>query len=243
VLTDQLNDVKAAQRRLLGKSPRSSVQKHRSKPSSLESTGSFALAPIDRAARSLVIVCRMQPFGEIWGPLETHSSTCKYCVAFHHLWAYELTCSVHQLALRAGQILQAPADFRNTLHQPDIPLQTRSGRYVRFWNTVWLIMVRGSSRPWPIQLTVRMTCCLVTVPMNSWLKLVRSFSRIYHRHSRSVIDTAQDIVADNQTYTVDYMVAALQWLDDWPVGLKLNTPLSHFFRTTFAAGVEQWGCE
>jgi hypothetical protein len=46
-----------------------------------------------------------------------------------------------------------------------------------------------------------------------------------------------------QTYTVDHVVAALRWLDDWPVGLKLNTPLSHFFRTTFAAGVVQWGCE
>jgi hypothetical protein len=189
VLTDQLNEVKAAQRKLLGKSSRSSVQKHRSKPSSLEFTGAFALAPMDWVLQSLVIVCHMQPFGEIWGPLD-HSSTCKYCVAFHHLWAYELTCSVHQLALRTGQILQAPADFRNTLHQPDIPLQTRSGRYVRFWNTVWLIMVRGSSSPWPIQLTVRMTCCLVTVPMNFWLRPTPFFSRIYHRHSRSVIDTA-----------------------------------------------------
>lgn len=44
-------------------------------------------------------------------------------------------------------------------------------------------------------------------------------------------------------YTIQSVVAALKWLDDWPVGLKLNTPLSLFFRTTFTAGVTAWGCE
>ncbi|KIR51787.1 phosphatidylinositol glycan, class Q [Cryptococcus gattii Ru294] len=31
------------------------------------------------------------------------------------------------------------------------------------------------------------------------------------------------------------------WLNDWPVGLKLNTPLSQFFCSTFAFLIQRWG--
>jgi hypothetical protein len=46
-----------------------------------------------------------------------------------------------------------------------------------------------------------------------------------------------------QLYMVDWIVSALEWLDDWPVGLKLNTPLSRFFRVAFTTIVQWWGGE
>lgn len=51
------------------------------------------------------------------------------------------------------------------------------------------------------------------------------------RHERLII----------QLYIVDWIVSALEWLDDWPVGLKLNTPLSQFFRVGFTTVIEWWG--
>jgi phosphatidylinositol glycan class Q protein len=56
-----------------------------------------------------------------------------------------------------------------------------------------------------------------------------------HSHTRTK--------ADSQHYTVEWVVSALVWLDDWPVGLKLNTPLSRFFRVSFSMLIESWGGE
>ncbi|KAJ9109060.1 hypothetical protein QFC21_000387 [Naganishia friedmannii] len=38
-------------------------------------------------------------------------------------------------------------------------------------------------------------------------------------------------------------IAALQWLDDWPVGLKLNAPLSKLFSGIYAGVTTTWLCE
>lgn len=35
----------------------------------------------------------------------------------------------------------------------------------------------------------------------------------------------------------------MRWLDDWPVGLKLNTPLSAILCESFSQGADIWGCE
>jgi len=36
---------------------------------------------------------------------------------------------------------------------------------------------------------------------------------------------------------------SLTWMDDWPVGLKLNTPLSGLLCTTFGGMADIWDCE
>jgi hypothetical protein len=51
------------------------------------------------------------------------------------------------------------------------------------------------------------------------------------------------ILVDFQSYAVEWVVSALEWLDDWPVGLKLNTPLSRFFRIGFTILVSTWSGE
>jgi phosphatidylinositol glycan class Q protein len=39
---------------------------------------------------------------------------------------------------------------------------------------------------------------------------------------------------------VDGLISTLDWLDDWPGGLKLNTQLSHFFRDMFVGLTIAW---
>jgi len=46
-----------------------------------------------------------------------------------------------------------------------------------------------------------------------------------------------------QTYLIESITAALRWLNDWPVGLKLNTPLSQFFSTSLSLVVERWSSQ
>jgi len=46
--------------------------------------------------------------------------------------------------------------------------------------------------------------------------------------------------ADGQKHLIIDITTALQWLDEWPVGLKLNTPLSHFFKTSLNILVLNW---
>ncbi|OCF56521.1 hypothetical protein L486_05371 [Kwoniella mangroviensis CBS 10435] len=42
-------------------------------------------------------------------------------------------------------------------------------------------------------------------------------------------------------YLVELPINALKWLNDWPVGLKLNTPLSQFFCTGLGSIMQKWG--
>lgn len=44
-----------------------------------------------------------------------------------------------------------------------------------------------------------------------------------------------------KAYVIDMPIQALKWLNDWPVGLKLNTPLSQFFCSTFTLLIQRWG--
>lgn len=43
-----------------------------------------------------------------------------------------------------------------------------------------------------------------------------------------------------ERHLAEDVVRALNWLDDWPVGLKLNTPLSGFYCSSFAAVITAW---
>lgn len=36
------------------------------------------------------------------------------------------------------------------------------------------------------------------------------------------------------------LIAAVEWLNAWPIGLKLNTPLSNYFSTAFSSVLTWW---
>lgn len=41
----------------------------------------------------------------------------------------------------------------------------------------------------------------------------------------------------------DPIIAGLHWLNQWPVGLKLNTPLSEYLSSAFSTALVAWRCE
>ena len=44
-------------------------------------------------------------------------------------------------------------------------------------------------------------------------------------------------------WLVEAIQVSLRWLDDWPVGLKLNTPLSAILCNTFSQMADIWDCK
>ncbi|KAH7340864.1 N-acetylglucosaminyl transferase component-domain-containing protein, partial [Rhizoctonia solani] len=43
-----------------------------------------------------------------------------------------------------------------------------------------------------------------------------------------------------QHYFIDLLRESLRWLDNWPIGLKLNTELSSFLCVAFSIGIDYW---
>ncbi|WVQ78884.1 hypothetical protein IAT38_000975 [Cryptococcus sp. DSM 104549] len=92
------------------------------------------------------------------------------------------------------------------------PMEIRSERYISFWNTVWLVAND----------LILGYCASELIRLNAPL-------------------LAQHLGIAFSQYAIDVPVASLRWLNDWPVGLKLNTPLSQFFCTSFGLIIQRWG--
>lgn len=69
--------------------------------------------------------------------------------------------------------------------------------------------------------------------------LMHSYGKVCH--VRSVFDTFKlFLIQKFETWTVDRIQHSLVWLDNWPVGLKLNTQLSHFYCLCLMGLVDFW---
>ncbi|WWD16402.1 hypothetical protein CI109_100828 [Kwoniella shandongensis] len=94
----------------------------------------------------------------------------------------------------------------------DVEIETWSERYMLFWNTVWLVVN--------------------DLILGYWMRIF-------------ILDTVQHfapaLVDLYSVYFVETPILALRWLNDWPVGLKLNTPLSQFFCTSLGSLIQKWG--
>ncbi|WWC88050.1 uncharacterized protein L201_002953 [Kwoniella dendrophila CBS 6074] len=122
-----------------------------------------------------------------------------------------ISSTIQQISLRLSQFLQGPERFTST-REVNIDIETKSERYIRFWNTVWLIfndVILGYSAR----------------------QLIIHFSPFLQ-------DT---LVSCYDAYCVQTSINVLKWLNDWPVGLKLNTPLSQFFCTGLGLIIQEWG--
>ncbi|WVW80270.1 hypothetical protein I302_102248 [Kwoniella bestiolae CBS 10118] len=119
--------------------------------------------------------------------------------------------TIDQISLRLSQGLQGPERFMST-RQVGVGIEVRSERYIRFWNTVWLIfndVILGYT--------------------------ARQFILLYSPLIQRIIIHA------TTRYLVEVPIIMLRWLNDWPVGLKLNTPLSQFFCTGLGLIIQKWG--
>ncbi|WWC96860.1 hypothetical protein V866_003735 [Kwoniella sp. B9012] len=119
--------------------------------------------------------------------------------------------TIDQVALRLSQGLQGPERFMST-RQVGLGIEVRSERYIQFWNTVWLVF----------------NDVILGYTARQLILLYSPF--IQHL-----------IISSIKKYLVELPIIALKWLNDWPVGLKLNTPLSQFFCTGLGWVMRQWG--
>ncbi|XAO26769.1 hypothetical protein I312_105610 [Cryptococcus bacillisporus CA1280] len=91
-------------------------------------------------------------------------------------------------------------------------INDRAATYNAFWNTVWLVL--------------------------NDLILGYAAHNLIRQYSEWLSTTISTFFS---AYVIDMPIQALKWLNDWPVGLKLNTPLSQFFCSTFAFLIRRWG--
>ncbi|WVQ65008.1 uncharacterized protein L199_003178 [Kwoniella botswanensis] len=119
--------------------------------------------------------------------------------------------TIDQVALRLSQGLQGPERFMST-RQVGLGIEIRSERYIQFWNTVWLVF----------------NDVILGYSARQVILLYSPF--VQHL-----------IISSIKKYLVEPPIIALKWLNDWPVGLKLNTPLSQFFCTGLGLVMQQWG--
>ncbi|KAH8079672.1 N-acetylglucosaminyl transferase component-domain-containing protein [Filobasidium floriforme] len=124
-----------------------------------------------------------------------------------------ISAIARQSCLRYTQLRQAPAEWQRLkldLHSEG-SLRQVSVRYVQFCNTIWLI-INDLIFGWTIV-------------------------RILDSYRYSLIEP---VASFQKRWLVEAIQASLRWLDDWPVGLKLNTPLSAILCITFGQMADIW---
>ncbi|KAK6907454.1 hypothetical protein I203_101448 [Kwoniella mangroviensis CBS 8507] len=123
----------------------------------------------------------------------------------------QFSSTIDQFALRLSQGIQGPKRFMST-RQVGLGIEVRSESYIRFWNTVWLIF----------------NDVILGYTARQLILLYAPFIQ-------------QLLESSIPKHLVELPINALKWLNDWPVGLKLNTPLSQFFCTGLGSIMQKWG--
>ncbi|WVN87183.1 uncharacterized protein L203_102360 [Cryptococcus depauperatus CBS 7841] len=101
--------------------------------------------------------------------------------------------------------------IRYKRYRQAMDIREKSRGYNLFWNTVWLIL-------------------------NDLIlgHVASNLLAIYHPWLIAHLPSAFD------EYLVKMPISGLRWLNDWPVGLKLNTPLCQFFCMAIEACIRRW---
>ncbi|QRV85955.1 N-acetylglucosaminyl transferase component Gpi1 [Ceratobasidium sp. AG-Ba] len=126
--------------------------------------------------------------------------------------AKDISAALQQADVRLEQLLKSKEQFESTRLENVQNIARSTARYINFFNCVWLII-----NDIIIGLAVGGFIC------DNRLILARMITQFIQRHF------------------IELLHETLHWLDNWPVGLKLNTELSRFLCNTFAAGITYWG--
>lgn len=126
----------------------------------------------------------------------------------------DMSASAKQLNLRLGQALMWPPLGRRLRSQrlrEQEPVSRLAPHYTALYNGVWLVA----------------NDLIMGQAMGSWLcdncEVIAELMR----------ETVQPLLVTSVTDT-------LRWLDSWPLGVKLNTPLSRFFCDMFTGMTDVW---
>ncbi|KAF9520560.1 hypothetical protein BS47DRAFT_1387177 [Hydnum rufescens UP504] len=120
----------------------------------------------------------------------------------------DLSATFQQIDVRAEQALLLPKQFYVLRRSKQRDLAYAAGQYINFYNCIWLILN---------DIIVGTTFGIFLCDNHDFLGGILGEYTYY--------------------LTVDFTRQALIWLDNWPVGLKLNTELSRFFDAIYGYAV------
>ncbi|KZT56985.1 Gpi1-domain-containing protein [Calocera cornea HHB12733] len=116
----------------------------------------------------------------------------------------DISATVQQLDTRLEQATFLPSQFYVVHRLPRTDMAYSAAQYISFYNCIWLVL----------------NDIIVGVAFGAFLnENAENLGRLLWYYSK--------------VYAVDLIRETLFWLDDWPVGLKLNTELSRFICLSF----------
>lgn len=123
----------------------------------------------------------------------------------------DVSTTLQQIDVRLEQTLHASEQYEATKLENVQSIARSTARYINFFNCVWLIA----------------NDIIIGVAIGGFLcdnkdALARIASQLIQR------------------YFVELLRQTLQWLDNWPIGLKLNTELSAFLCNSFSMTIDYW---
>jgi phosphatidylinositol glycan class Q protein len=130
---------------------------------------------------------------------------------FFHLSLFQISNTAQQLNLRVEQLLFWPDQYIKWYRSEAKLSPIGQAQYIGFFNTVWLIA----------------NDIILGLAMRSFLFEYRFF----------LAQLIQDFLG---TYTCDALERTIEWLLQWPGGLKLNAELAHFLAELFQWMIFAW---
>ncbi|CUA74925.1 N-acetylglucosaminyl-phosphatidylinositol biosynthetic protein gpi1 [Schizosaccharomyces pombe 972h-] [Rhizoctonia solani] len=125
--------------------------------------------------------------------------------------AKDMSATLQQIDVRLEQTLNAGEQYRATKPRNVRDIAWSTARYINFFNCVWLIAN-----------DIIIGAALGGFICENNVILARLGSQFTHY------------------YFIELLRQSLHWLDNWPIGLKLNTELSGFLCASFSAGIDYW---
>ncbi|CAE6449071.1 unnamed protein product [Rhizoctonia solani] len=123
----------------------------------------------------------------------------------------DISATLQQIDVRLEQTLNAGEQYRATKPGNVQDIARSTARYINFFNCVWLIA----------------NDIIVGTALGGFICDNRD--ALAHLGSWFI-----------QHYLIDLLRELLHWLDNWPIGLKLNTELSGFLCASFSTGIDYW---
>ncbi|KAF7293165.1 N-acetylglucosaminyl transferase component Gpi1 [Mycena chlorophos] len=120
--------------------------------------------------------------------------------------------TLQQIDVRSKQVLFLAQEVEPLRASHTSSVAVYSERYTNLFNTVWLILND------------------ITIGI--------AFGSFLCDNDVVLADKINSVI---EVFLNDWVRWALQWLDSWPAGLKLNTELSRFYAHTFSDLVSIWG--
>ncbi|EUC62225.1 N-acetylglucosaminyl transferase component Gpi1 [Rhizoctonia solani AG-3 Rhs1AP] len=123
----------------------------------------------------------------------------------------DMSATLQQIDVRLEQTLNAGEQYRATKPRNVQDIARSTSRYINFFNCVWLIA--------------------------NDVIIGTAFGGFICENNDALADLGSWFI---HYYFIELLRESLHWLDNWPIGLKLNTELSGFLCASFSTSIDYW---